>query len=222
MGNAELGNIDPFCLNPKYSLAPRSISRNVLFYCIFFLYVRELNRILAHAANPLGFWRYLRDRAEKYANSSGLWLRGGESTCCLSPFSLFLSLPSVCFRLDKPCSARSHFFCPKCAAARPADCENKRLHSAPRGNTTGGGSNDNICTVGVSLSTLFLVPGYIGDTSPGLSPVREILKKESFVFPRSVRESFCPDGSNILLERMGYFMKFPFKFLSISDGIFSS
>lgn len=111
--------------------------------------------------------------------------------------SLPLSLPSVCFRLDKPCSARSHLFCPKRAAARPADCENKRLHSAPRGNTTGGGSNDNICTTGISLSTLFLVPGYIGDTSRD-SPVWEILKKESFVFPRSIHE-FCLDGSNILL-----------------------
>jgi len=66
----------------------------VLFLLYIFLYVRELNRILTHVANPLGFWRYLRDRAEKYANSSGLWLRGGESTCCLSA-SVFFSL-SLC------------------------------------------------------------------------------------------------------------------------------
>lgn len=125
-----------------------------------------------------------------------------------------LSLPSVCFRLDKPCSARSHLFCPKRAAARPVDCENKRLHSAPRGNTTGGGSNDNICTMGVSLSTLFLVPDYIGDTSRN-SPVWEILKKESFVFPRSIHESFCLDGSNILLQCMGMFYEVPFIFSTL-------
>jgi len=111
------------------------------------------------------------------------------SLCLFFSFSLF------CFQLDKPCFARSYLFCPKRAAARPADCENKRLHSASRGNTTGSGSNDNICTTGVSLSKLFLVPR-IRNTSRD-SPMWEILKKESFVFPRFIHELFSTSTERI-------------------------
>ena len=68
---------------------------------------------------------------------------------------------------------------------------------------TRSGSNNNICTSGVSLVHASPRAGgrliYIGDTSRG-SLLWEILKKESFVFPRSIHESFCPDRTNIMLQ----------------------
>lgn len=134
----------------------------------FFKY--EGNSIKFSHALPISMdpWRFLRVRSRREIREFKPIMTSRRRGYCLS-LSLFLFLSSVCFRLDKPYSARSHLFCPKRAAARPVDCENKRLHAAPRGNTTGGGSNDNICTRGISLSTRvylsLFASGYIGDIS---------------------------------------------------------